>query len=221
MMKIMYSSILSVALLTSMSIKAKDFGYVGATFPIGEINMLEWIDKRLKGFEASGKLDSLTGEFKERVKQSVERPRPVFGIGTTTEPVTFLVDPSLTLAKDVFDAKGAVLYPKGTTVNPFDSTTWPQGSDINYTFSKTLIFIDGDDLNQQSWATKFKQEKTIKWILTNGSPNEFSKKVNTRTYFDQDGSMTARLHIKNTPSIVNQKGINWEVQEIDVSKEGY
>lgn len=217
----MFTSIVCVALFTSMSPKAKDFGYVGATFEIGEIDMLDWIDKRLKRFDESGKLDSLTNEFKEKVKESVERPRPVYGIGTTTEPKTFLVDPSLRLAKDIKDAKGNLLYPKGTTVNPFDSSTWPKGSDINYTFSKTLIFIDGDDLNQQSWAKTFKQEKKIKWVLTNGSPNEFSKKVKTRTYFDQDGSLTTRLHIKNTPSVVNQKGIHWEIQEIDVSQEGY
>lgn len=215
------SGLLSTALLVSTKVSAKDFGRVGATFEIGEIDMLQWIDTRLKRFEANGKFDSLKNEFQGRVKAAVDRPTPVMGLGTTTEPKTFLVNPSLTLAKDIKDAQGNILYRKGTVVNPFDSSTWPNASRINYTFSKTLVFIDGDDLNQQAWAKKFTQEKTIKWILTNGSPGEFAQKVKTQVYFDQDSSLTKRLHIQNTPSVVNQKGVNWEVREVDVSKEGY
>lgn len=215
------SLLCSAPLLISPQVNAKDFGRVGATFEIGEIDMLQWIDKRLKRFEANGKFDSLKNEFQGKVKAAVDRPTPVQGLGTTTEPRTFRVDPTLTLAKDIKDAQGNVLYLKGTRVNPFDSNTWPTGTGINYTFSKTLVFIDGDDLNQQAWAKKFKQEKPIKWILTNGSPGEFAQKINTRVYFDQDSSLTQRLHIQNTPSVVNQAGHYWQVREVDVSKEGY
>jgi conjugal transfer pilus assembly protein TraW len=212
---------LSLALLTPKNLAARDFGHVGATFGIGEIDMLKWIEKRLQHFDENGKFESLKNEFQGRVKASVDRPTPVQGLSTTTEPRTFKVDPSLTLAKDIKDAQGHILYPKGTTVNPFDSSTWPIGSRLDYTFSKTLIFIDADDLNQQSWAKKFTQEKTIKWILTNGSPAEFSKILKTQVYFDQDSSLTKRLHIQNTPSVVNQKGAYWQVAEIDASKEGF
>ncbi|SGZ09570.1 type-F conjugative transfer system protein TraW [Moritella viscosa] len=221
MVLLLSSGLLSATLLAPTKASAKDFGRVGATFEIGEIDMLQWINKRLKRFEANGKFDSLKNEFQGKVKAAVDRPTPVQGLGTTTEPNTFLVNPSLTLAKDIEDGQGNILYRKGTVVNPFDSSTWPTGSHINYTFNKTLIFIDGDDLNQQSWAKKFKQEKAIKWILTNGSPGEFATKVKTRVYFDQDSSITKRLHIQNTPSVVNQKGVNWEVREVDVSKEGF
>lgn len=54
---------LLLSLLAPLYANAKDFGRIGATFPIGEIDMLVWIEQRLKGFEASGKLDEMKEEF--------------------------------------------------------------------------------------------------------------------------------------------------------------
>lgn len=201
----------------STFLNAKQLGVAGAIFPIGEMDMLQWIDQRLKRFEANGQLKKRQNEMKSAVKKRVERPNPVLGLGTTTEPTVFYVDPTLRLGKDIMDAQGKLLFAKGMEINPFDSATWPNGTYPTFEFSKTLIFIDGDDEKQLAWSAQFTTSKPIKWILINGSPNEAATALNTRIYFDQNGHLTEQLKLKNTPSIVNQVGTQWQIQEVDVS----
>jgi len=201
----------------TLNIQAKNFGVVGAIFPIGELDMLVWIDNRLKGFEKSGEMERMKQEVTNTVKASVERPTPVFGISTTTTPQTFYVDPTLKLGNDIYDSQGKLLFNKGTTINPFDSSTWLNKDYPNFYFSKVLVFIDSDNEQQLVWAKNFKHEKTIKWILVNGSPNELSEILNTRIYFDQQGTLTSKLKIKNVPSVVSQVGTKWQIKEVDVS----
>nr|AKN37736.1 IncF plasmid conjugative transfer pilus assemblyprotein TraW [Vibrio splendidus] len=76
------------ALLLSLGAVAKDLGRMGPTFPIGEIDMLTWIEARLKHFEKTGKLEQMQTEFAEQVKQSVETPPPL-SLSTTTTPKRF------------------------------------------------------------------------------------------------------------------------------------
>ena len=215
---------LSLLPLLALSVQAKDVGVVGQVFPIAEIDMLQWIDNRLRTFEQTGELDSMRDQFKENVKQGVRRPRPV-GLITTTTPEVFNVDPSLTLAKDITDIDGTVIYPKGTRINPFDTQTWPalqQSSMAHFQFSKTLVFLDGDDVQQILWAKQFaktqdEQGNHIKWILTGGEPETVHQHLNARIYFDQQGNLTRQLTLKRVPSVVKQVGIMWQVSEIDVS----
>ena len=202
--------------------QAKDLGVVGQVFPISEIDMLQWIQQRLRTFEQTGELGTMKQQFKETVTASVRRPSPV-GLVTTTSPEVFTVDPSLTLASDIRDTDGTLIYPKGTRINPFDTTTWPamqQASKAQFQFSKTLVFFDGDDVQQSLWALDYQaahEEDTIKWILTGGEPETTHHQLNSRIYFDQHGSLSRKLTLKRVPSVVKQVGILWQVQEIDVS----
>jgi conjugal transfer pilus assembly protein TraW len=228
------ATLLIVSLLISPAITAKPMGVAGAIFAIGEMDMLKWIEARLTHFEQTGKLKSMKDSMKAAIKKKVERPTPVSGLGTTTSPETFYIDPTLYLGKDVFDSQGKLLFAKDTAVNPFDSQTWPNNSNVSYplfSFSKTLIFIDGDDERQIAWAKDYQshlshpknnnnnknKNKAIKWILTNGSPNEAATALHARLYFDQNGHLTQKLKLKNTPSVVNQVKTQWQIQEIDVS----
>ena len=86
--------------------------------------MLAWIEHRLKTYEKTGELADMQARFKEVVTQKVKRPEPV-NISTTTSPKTFRVDPSLTLAADIKDQSGNIIYKKGLRINPFDTKTWP------------------------------------------------------------------------------------------------
>lgn len=211
-------------LLPCGTAQAKDLGVVGQVFPIAEIDMLQWIDNRLRTFEQTGELDSMRDQFKENVKQGVRRPHPV-GLITTTTPEVFSVDPSLTLANDITDIDGTIIYPKGTRINPFDTQTWPalqQSSMAHFQFSKTLVFLDGDDVQQILWAKQFataqgEKASQIKWILTGGEPETVHQHLNARIYFDQQGNLTRQLTLKRVPSVVKQVGIMWQVSEIDVS----
>jgi len=192
-------------------------GVAGAIFTIGEVDMLQWIESRLTRFEENGELEIMKKDMTAAVKKKVERPTPVQGLGTTTSPSLFYVDPTLRLGKDIHDGQGKLLFAKGTEVNPFDSSTWPNGIYPPFEFSKTLVFIDADDERQLAWAKQYKPEKPIKWILTNGSPNDVATTLATRIYFDQNGHLTGSLKLKNTPSVVNQVGTQWQIQEVDVS----
>ncbi len=211
------SILLLTLVLLSPSLHAKSMGVAGAIFPIGEIDMLLWIEQRLQRFEANGQMDIMKNDMKQAVKKQVERPTQVLGLGTTTEPATFYINPTLRLGKDVMDAQGRLLFAKGMEINPFDSTTWPNGEYPAFEFSKTLIFIDGDDEKQLAWAKQYRTNKPIKWILTNGSINKSALALNSRVYFDQKGTLTRALKLKNTPSVVMQVGTQWQIQEVDVS----
>ncbi|MDF4270356.1 type-F conjugative transfer system protein TraW, partial [Vibrio parahaemolyticus] len=178
--------------------------------PIGEIDMLVWIEQRLKGFEQSGQLADMQQEFIEKVAENVETPPPL-SLTTTTAPDTFLVDPSLTLAKDLTDANGQVFAKAGTRINPFDTTTWPEHSrpPNQFEYSHVLVFFDARDEQQLAFAQTFQSKKPIKWILTGGSPNQASEHLNSRIYFDQQGDLSQKMHIKAVPSLVEQSGIHW------------
>lgn len=215
---------LLLALCPLLPLTAKPLGVVGQVFPISEIDMLQWIENRLRTFEQTGELDSMREQFQENVRQGVKRPRPV-GLITTTSPEVFTLDPTLTLAADIKDLDGNIIYPKGTQINPFDTKTWPSMSQLGqaqFQFSKTLVFIDGDDPQQIQWAKEYQaaqgdKQLKIKWILTGGEPEAVHHQLDTRIYFDQQGNLSRALTVKRVPSVVKQEGIVWQITEIDVS----
>lgn len=217
-------AVLLLALFPLLPLVAKQIGVVGQVFPISEIDMLQWIENRLRTFEQTGELDSMREQFQKNVKQGVKRPRPV-GLITTTSPDVFTVDPTLTLAADITDLDGNIIYPKGARINPFDTKTWPsmsQASKAQFHFSKTLVFLDGDDPQQIQWAKHYQaaqgeKQLNIKWILTGGEPETVHHQLDSRIYFDQQGNLSRALTIKRVPSVVKQEGSAWQVSEIDVS----
>ncbi|MEF2482213.1 type-F conjugative transfer system protein TraW [Vibrio mimicus] len=211
-------SLLTLSLAFSWGVVAKDLGKVGATFPIGERDMLTWIAQRLEDLEADGRLEQMQQAFQARVKRGVEHPTPL-ELTTTRTPETFLVDPSLTLARDFTDAEGKTFAKAGARINPFDTRTWPEGQVLpRFEYSHVLAFLDARDGRQLAWAQSLTAAKPIRWILTGGSPNHVAKRLNTRIYFDQQGMLTQKLHIKAVPSLVEQSGIHWKVTEFDVSQ---
>lgn len=205
-------------------------GVVGQVFPISEIDMMQWINQRLRTFELTGELARMQAQFKAHVTAGVTRPHPV-GLITTTTPKVFSVDPTLTLSRDITDSHGHVIYPRGTRINPFDRGSWPamqQASIAEFQFNKTLVFFNGDDVQQVLWAQNFlsghlrhpqasSSSTAIKWILTGGEPETVHQQLKARMYFDQQGNLSRALTIKRVPSVVNRVGFFWQVREIDVS----
>ncbi|CAK3882410.1 conjugal transfer pilus assembly protein TraW [Vibrio crassostreae] len=208
--------------MATFNAHGKALGQVAPVFPIGEIDMLEWIHQRLKGFEASGQLADMQNEFTERVQQSIENPPPVEGLTTTTSPRTFYVDPSITIPKDIIaPTTGAVIAKAGTRVNPFDSRTWPKvdGQDVlpQFELSKVLVFFDARDAQQRRFASEYQNAKPIKWVLTGGSPNKMATLLDARMYFAQQGHLTQSLNITHVPAIAYQDGTRWRIDEVNVS----
>ena len=80
-------------------------------------------------------------------------------------------------------------------VNPFDTVP----------FARTLIFIDGDDEKQIEWIKSFKPEtQMVKIILLNGNLREVTEKLDTDSYFDQNGALVKRFGIKAVPSVIDE-----------------
>ena len=199
---------------------AKPLGTHGPTFPIGELDMLSWIEARLRHFERTGKLADMQEEMKARVTHAANHPTPV-DIGPTTSPKRFWVNPSVTLPIDIKDpSTGRVFGKKGDTINPFDRDTWPDFAkdalpEMHY--SKVLLFFDARDPRQLAFANEFTHSKPIKYILTGGALNETARLIGARMHFDQQGTLTRKLHLQHVPSLVEQDGTRWRVQEFDVS----
>ncbi|MDC5870560.1 type-F conjugative transfer system protein TraW [Vibrio europaeus] len=207
-------------IFTATLASAKDFGIMGPTFPIGEIDMLLWIEQRLKHFERTGKLADLQHEFQARVTHKVRNPPPL-PLGTTTTPETFYVNPSVTFPEQVTHPQtGEIIAGNGQTINPFDSSTWPTESAQrfpNVQLSKVLLFLDARDPKQRAFAKQFTHKKPIKYILTGGNLAHTAQLLGSRIYHAQDGFITHKLRIKNVPSLAYQEGVRWRIDEFDVS----
>lgn len=179
---------------------------LGPTYPIAEPDMLQSIEKRLRGMERSGQLQDLITQGTERATRSAQYPAPVQGLGKATVNRTYYFNPSIRVNRDIRDAEGRVIVKAGTTVNPFDyasMNTW-------------LLFFDGTDKRQVQLAEKLGREYgwQIKPILTAGGPLDLGRVWKRRVYFDQGGFLVKRLGIQNVPALVTQEGKEMRIDEL-------
>ena len=183
----------------------KDFGVVGEVFPIQEKNLIEVIQAKLLKLQADGKLETYNQQIQTKVKSQIERPAPVAGITHTKTPRTFTYDPSITVAADLKDTHGTVFHRKGERVNPLHFRS----------MTKPLLFIDGDDSVQITWAFRMlKKHPLAKIILTNGAPLKIMEEIGLTIYFDQHGKITQKLGIACVPAIVTQEGEVLKIEEV-------
>ena len=215
-----------IGLMISVSINhAKNLGQYGHVFPIIEINMLDFIYERLTYLEKTGALEKLKSEAIARVKQSMVRPFAI-KLPTTTKPKTFYYTPSFTLQADIVDYQGRVLYPKGTTYNAMDPSTYPNNLGKHFKFPQYadhLLFFDGDDIQQVNWAKAYintldQNRARYRLILTHGNIKESMQTFNRPVQFNQQGWITQKLGIQHVPSIVTQDGVRFKIQEINVAR---
>ena len=177
----------------------KDYGVRGQVFPIQEHSLLDVIQERLALAQKSGKLKLLQQQFKRRVQEKIAHPLPVKGITPTTEPRTFYFDPILINQKDIKDHLGRVVVPAGKKVNPLETFSW----------GEPLLFIDGDSLQQITWA----QKQTGHLVLVKGRPLTLNRSLGTWVYFDQAGQLCRKLGIKHVPARVSQDGMRLKIEE--------
>ncbi|MXW35178.1 MAG: type-F conjugative transfer system protein TraW, partial [Chloroflexi bacterium] len=121
---------------------AKDLGVRGATWPVAETDLLEAIEARLLGMQRSGEMSRLEREARGRARRRLEEPDPVPGIVAATEERSRLLDPSVTVARDIRTPDGTLLAVAGTRVNPLERMT----------LSRDLVFVDGRRGAEIAWA---------------------------------------------------------------------
>lgn len=193
-----------VSLAGPIRSEARDYGHAGQTFPVIEPDLLSAIEGRLRRAEASGELARMNGIFAKRVEQRVRRPKPVEGITPARTARSWDYDPSIAVERDIRGQKGNLIAAAGHRVNPLDFVAIKQD----------LVFVDGDDAAQLSWATSRYTDLKAKIIFVNGSPIEQMTAKKRRFYFDQEGRLSATFGIEHTPAVVSQNGKTMRVSEV-------
>ncbi len=215
---------LVLALTFSVSY-SKDLGDYGQTFSISEENIVEMIKHKLQGMQDSGQLSKIEEEAKKRVYKSATEPT-VVGLETTISPEIYFYTPIFTLQEDLKDSNGRLIYPKGTTINPLDSSTYPNklGDVYKFDYKTKLVFFNGSDNKQINLVSKLiKQYKDkgqkFKLIMTGGNISDTSKYLKQRTYFDQHGLITTKMGVKHVPTVASVDGSHFEIKEYSVYHE--
>ena len=187
---------------------AKDLGVRGATWPVAETDLLEAIEARLLGMQRSGEMSRLEREARGRARRRLEEPDPVPGIVAATEERSRLLDPSVTVARDIRTPDGTLLAVAGTRVNPLERMT----------LSRDLVFVDGRRGAEIAWALAREAEgaRPARIVLLAGRPLELMRRHRRPFHFDQGGRLAARFGIVATPSLVGQAGTLLRITEIPV-----
>jgi len=194
----------ALLIIGPMRSEARDYGAVGQTFPVIEPDLLATIEARLKRAEASGELARMNAAFAKRVEAKVRRPDPVAGITPAQAARSWQFDPTVTLEQDIRDQKGTLIAAAGQKINPLDFVRLTQA----------LVFVNGDDAAQMTWATTRYSDAKAKIILVSGSPIDEMTNRKRRFYFDQEGRLTARFGIQHTPAVVRPAGRVMQIEEL-------
>ncbi len=204
-------SAISVLILCAFITKvtyANDLGVMGETYPILEMDFLDFIQSRIEQIQKSGQWQALQNRAIRSAISYRERPPRVVGITRARETKIWKYDPSIVLDHDVISSGGKMIAVAGTKVNPLNFIT----------INKTLIFYDSDDETQVKWVLE--QDKKLngkdKLILINGSVLDQEKRFKKPIYFDQSGKLTSRFGITQVPAIVYQEGMALRVVEVKI-----
>jgi conjugal transfer pilus assembly protein TraW len=179
---------------------------IGPVYPITETDFIQMAQKKIQE-EMSGK-DGKSWQGQQRsIRVAADRPSPVLGLRPTIHSRRWLLDPSFVIPGDVRSANGSILLKSGSRFNPLQITHW----------DKSLLFFDGDDPAQVSWAQE--QNKQLKGqdllILVNGSLHTMAQQFpHKHVYFDQGGRLVQRLQITQVPAVVSQVGNQLEISEV-------
>lgn len=200
------AALLAALLPLSSSAWADDLGVVGPTYEIVERDALELITSKLKQMEQSGDLTRYEESYKSKVVDSIEHPKPLTGFKSTETAGTHYYDPSVVTQKDIVDATGKVIYPRGTLVNPLDYIGW----------NTYLLFVDGRDEKQLEFSKKVvsTSDRPVKVVLVAGEPLALMRKWKSTVYYDQGGELIKRFSIAQVPAIVRQEGKRLRIDEL-------
>ena len=185
---------------------AEDLGVIGKTYDIAERDLIEVIKDKLRHMEQTGELAKRQTEYKNRVMSGIEHPKPIPGIQATETANTHYYDPSIVTDKDIADATGKILYPRGTRVNPLDYIGW----------NKYLLFVDARDQKQLDMSKRIMatSDKPVKLVLVAGEPLNLMRKWKKQVYYDQGGILARRFAITQVPAIVRQEGRRLRIDEL-------
>ena len=188
---------ISLLLIISLNVTAKDLGKIGTDFIVAEKSMLALIHEKINEKKISGKMDEINSDFVKRVKKHINQPSSL-NLSSTNQTQSFLYHPVVTLKSDILDASNNVIAPKGLSVNALTKMPY---------YFPYWVFVDGSNIAQVNWVKKIiKGHINAKIILTGGQIKKSAALFKHRVYFDQEGRLTQKLGIKHVPAIVKRSG---------------
>lgn len=201
----MRALIAMMCLLSNMAF-AKDYGVLGKTFVIEEMDFLEYIHQKINLMQRTGEWKKVQSDFKKRVKEHVMRPEPTY-LPRATEDKTWFFDPSLTVPYNVRDAKGHVIVSEGTVINPLERVS----------LSSTLLLFNADDEAQCAFVEEeLKTHSNVKLILTSGSVKDTANRLKQAIYFDLNGFLIKKFNITHVPARVVQDKMRLKIDEVSL-----
>lgn len=187
--------VLSVTQTQAMSIK--NLGVMGETYPIVESDILAELKKQANQKQPTRK------EILEKIK--TYQPSNMQRLPGAKTNRTFLVDMTYTFEKDIVDANGNIIYPKGYTFNPLDYFSFPGG----------MVVIDGDDPDQIKWFKKspYFENHQARLLLSGGYAHNLVEQFK-RPVFYLTNVIAKRLQLAAVPSVIVQQGKKLQVREV-------
>ena len=191
-------------LLTISWANAADYGVVGTTYVIAEQDFLQYIEQKIKSMQANGQWDELQNKFQKQVQAHIERPTPL-NLPRAQDNKTYYYNPSIEAPYDVRDIKGQIIVQKGMVINPLDRIH----------LSSTLLFFNGDDKEQLAWALdESKKYPLVKLVITSGSIKSTTHYFKRAVYFDLNGFLVNKFHIRAVPARIAQYGNRLQISEV-------
>lgn len=175
------------------------------TFPIEEDDLMQIMQEKLAKTSEKD-LEEKQQEWKKVVIRALESPKPVQGIGETSEYRRTFFDPSIVVNEDITDLNGNRVATKGTTINPLEINPLSAG----------LLLFDGTNPDHIRWAKD--QSGKFKWVLINGRPLELEKQENRPVFFDQEGSICHQFDVTHVPCRILQQGKRLLIEEIPLKR---
>jgi len=205
MRKIALSIIASMMMLYASS---NNELFIGDTHEFAEKDMLEAIQQHIE--ENKPQIMQRVEEEKEKAKEKIKnyQPKGLIALEPAQKDRVFYPDMSYTLDKDIADAEGKIIYPKGFTFNPLEYTK------LNY----GIIVINGKNRKEVEWFKNSKYANTIAYrlFITDGSYYDLIKELNQQVFYCLP-EITQRFKLEHTPSIVVQNGNKMEISEVCLS----
>ena len=143
---------------------AEDLGMKSGTF-LPDPDGREQLKDAVRSRQQSGELDRFWLRYRDQVLNAIRHPAPLPVRIDYTQTTEFHAV-SFTLPSDFVDQNGRVVAHKGQVIEPLAISP----------LTARLIFIDGRDQQQVTWAVRQGEQARTKIILTGGSPIELREK---------------------------------------------
>ena len=156
---------------------------LGPLHDISEPDILEAFKSRVDAMKASGEYDRRFNQNKDRISKELEHPTPVVGLKRATELRVWELSASVpeTLPESLLRQAQSIPMPH---------------------LSRSLLFVDGTDVQSLKVAQKLFESQKDRVVLVNGAPADVSEKLHRRVFFDQGGALVRVFGIEAVPALL-------------------